>query len=67
MSTLFESLGGRKNTLVLFALGSITLMTALGHLPVDQFIESLTWLLAIGVGGHALVGAAGKLGDKKKK
>ena len=42
-------------------------MTALGHLPVDQFIESLTWLLAIGVGGHALVGAAGKLGDKKKK
>ena len=58
MTSLFELLGGRKNTLVIFAVVALTLLTALDKIAVEQFLENLTWLTGIGVGGHAVVGAA---------
>lgn len=64
MKALFELLGGRKNTLVVFAVVSLTVLAALDKVSVDQFLENLTLLTGIGVGGHALVGAA--KGLKKK-
>ena len=64
MNSLFELLGGRKNTLVVFSIVSLTVLAALDKVSVDQFLDNLTILTGIGVGGHALVGAA--KGLKKK-
>jgi len=64
MNALFELLGGRKNTLVVFSIVSLTVLAALDKVSVDQFLDNLTILTGIGVGGHALVGAA--KGLKKK-
>ena len=64
MNALFELLGGRKNTLVVFSIVALTALAALDKVSIDQFLENLTLLTGIGVGGHALVGAA--KGLKKK-
>lgn len=64
MTSLFELLGGRKNTLVVFAVVALTVLAALDKVSIDQFLDNLTILTGIGVGGHALVGAA--KGLKKK-
>lgn len=58
MTSLFEVFGGRKNTLVVFSVVALTVLAALDKIPVDLFLHNLTLLTGIGVGGHALVGAA---------
>jgi len=66
MSGLFEALGGRKNTTVLLSIVSVAVLTGLGHIGADRFVEVLIWLVGIGVGGIALEDGLAGFGNKKK-
>ena len=66
MSGLFEALGGRKNTTVVLSIVAIAVLAGLGHLQVARFVDVLTWLVGIGVGGIALEDGLAGFGKKKK-
>jgi len=66
MSELFSFFGGRKNTTVWLAIISMTVLVIAGHVEIDKFIETLTWLVGLGVGAIALEDGLSGLGKGKK-
>ena len=54
MKELFSFFGGRKNTVVWVALVAMTVLVVTNHVQIDKYIETLTWLVGLGVGSIAL-------------
>ena len=67
MNDLFSFFGGRKNTVVWVALVAMTVLVITDHVEVDKYIETLTWLVGLGVGSIALEDGLSSFGKKARK
>jgi len=66
MKELFSFFGGRKNTVVWVALVAMTVLVVTDHVNIDKYIETLTWLVGLGVGSIALEDGLSSFGKGKK-
>jgi len=66
MKELFSFFGGRKNTVVWVALVTLTVLVITDHVTADKYIETLTWLVGLGVGSIALEDGLSSFGKGKK-
>lgn len=66
MKELFNFFGGRKNATVWIAIISMAVLAGFGTVTVDKFIETLTWLVALGVGSIAVEDGLIGLGKGRK-
>lgn len=66
MKELFGFFGGRKNTIVWVALVALTVLVITDHVKADKYIETLTWLVGLGVGSIALEDGLSRFGKGKK-
>ena len=67
MKELFSFFGGRKNTTVWIAMIAMTVLVITGHVPVDKYTDTLTWLVGLGVGSVALEDGLSSFGKGKGK
>ena len=65
MKELFSFFGGRKNATVWIAIISMAVLAGFGKVEIDKFIETLTWLVGLGVGSIAIEDGLSSLGKKK--
>tara|TARA_R110002020_G_scaffold145643_1_gene319865 strand:- start:105 stop:302 length:198 start_codon:yes stop_codon:yes gene_type:complete len=65
MKELFGFFGGRKNATVWIAIIAMSVLTGFGKVEVGKFIETLTWLVGLGVGSIALEDGLSSFGKKK--